>query len=141
MRSEQTAPTAPSRGYRLRGVLLSEQEQAELRAAAGGLISAEPVAGARTLVWRGWIVPGLVDAHCHVGVGAAGPTDLPGAEEQVRVDRDSGALLLRDCGSPVDARPLRRLPRGPARRPGRAGPADAGRAARAGAPQPCLITG
>ena len=32
---------------------------------------AEPVPGAETVFDGGWIVPGLVDAHCHVGLGAA----------------------------------------------------------------------
>jgi imidazolonepropionase-like amidohydrolase len=53
---------------------------------------------------RGWIVPGLVDAHCHIGLGPDGAL----TEEQSLVDavddRDAGALLLRDCGSPIDTR-------------------------------------
>jgi imidazolonepropionase-like amidohydrolase len=47
-------------------------------------------------------VPGLVDAHCHVGLDAHGGVDEATTEEQAVADRDAGALLLRDCGSPVD---------------------------------------
>jgi imidazolonepropionase-like amidohydrolase len=93
--------------YRLRGVLLPAEESADLFVGADGLISAEPIGGAETLVDGGWIVPGLVDAHCHVGLGPdGGPTDLETADEQARTDRDAGALLLRDCGSPLDTTPL-----------------------------------
>ncbi|WP_242424388.1 amidohydrolase family protein, partial [Frankia sp. EI5c] len=52
----------------------------------------------------GWALPGLVDAHCHVGLVSTGATDAQTAEEQIRADRDSGALLLRDAGSPSDTR-------------------------------------
>ncbi len=40
-----------------------------------GVLSAEPVADAETVFDGGWIVPGLVDAHCHVGLGAHGPIE------------------------------------------------------------------
>ena len=54
------------------------------------------------LVAEGWIVPGLVDAHCHVGLAAGGGVGPEVQEEQALADRDAGALLLRDCGSPAD---------------------------------------
>ena len=34
----------------------------------GDTISREPVSDATTVVTDGWIVPGLVDAHNHVGI-------------------------------------------------------------------------
>lgn len=72
-----------------------------------GVLSAEPVADAQTVFDGGWILPGLVDAHCHVGLGAHGPLDnLEDCIEQGRVERAAGALLLRDCGSPIDTRSL-----------------------------------
>jgi imidazolonepropionase-like amidohydrolase len=71
-----------------------------------GTLSAEPVSDADTVFDGGWIVPGLVDAHCHVGLGEHGPVDLDGAIGQAETERDAGALLLRDCGSPVDTRSL-----------------------------------
>jgi imidazolonepropionase-like amidohydrolase len=97
--------------YRLRGVVLGRagagtEESVELYVDAGGRLVDEPVAGAETLVDGGWIVPGLVDAHCHVGLGPQGPVSLDEADEQARTDRDAGALLLRDCGSPVDTTAL-----------------------------------
>jgi len=54
----------------------------------------------------GFIVPGLVDAHCHIGLGPGGGVELEEADAQARVDRDAGTLLVRDCGSPIDTSPL-----------------------------------
>ncbi len=52
----------------------------------------------------GWVLPGLVDAHCHIGLGHQGAVDRATSEAQARTDRDAGALLLRDAGSPADTR-------------------------------------
>lgn len=72
-----------------------------------GRISLDPIPDAVSLCEDGWILPGLVDAHCHVGIKyGGGHEDLPGAIEQARTERDVGALLLRDAGSPVDTRVL-----------------------------------
>ncbi len=71
-----------------------------------GVLSAEPIANADTVFDGGWIIPGLVDAHCHVGLGPGGATSFDEAIEQAETERDVGALLLRDAGSPVDTRSL-----------------------------------
>ena len=68
-----------------------------------GRITLEPQPGAETVA-TGWVVPGLVDAHCHIGLDAQGGVDEATTEEQAVADRAAGALLLRDCGSPVDTR-------------------------------------
>jgi len=52
----------------------------------------------------GWVVPGLVDAHCHIGLGPHGAVDAATSEQQALTDRDAGALLLRDAGSAADTR-------------------------------------
>ncbi|GAA2276978.1 amidohydrolase [Streptomyces ruber] len=71
----------------------------------GGRISYERPAGARDVrTVEGWVLPGLVDAHCHVGLDAHGAVPKEVAEEQARTDRGAGALLLRDAGSPSDTR-------------------------------------
>ncbi|HTM86384.1 MAG TPA: amidohydrolase family protein, partial [Mycobacterium sp.] len=73
-----------------------------------GRISLEPVAGAETVFgasgFEGWIIPGLVDAHCHVGIGPGGPVDADEAERQAETERRVGVLLIRDAGSPIDTR-------------------------------------
>jgi imidazolonepropionase-like amidohydrolase len=92
--------------YRLRGVGLPTGESVSLWVEASGILTDEPLAGAETLVDGGWILPGLVDAHCHIGAGSFGVVDLDEADAQARTNRDAGALLLRDCGSPLDTTPL-----------------------------------
>src|SRR6201991_347129 len=71
-----------------------------------GTLSAEPVAGADTVFDGGWILPGLVDAHCHVGLGAHGAIELDEVIAQAETERSVGALLLRGAGSPTDTRSL-----------------------------------
>ncbi|MBX7430744.1 amidohydrolase family protein [Mycobacterium sp. Y57] len=73
-----------------------------------GRLSAEPVPGAETVFgadgFGGWVMPGLVDAHCHVGLGAGGAIPMDEAVAQAETERGVGALLLRDAGSPIDTR-------------------------------------
>src|SRR5688572_13251531 len=85
---------------RFSGPVLPDGEVNELYV-VGGRVTHERQAGAETVA-EGWIVPGLVDAHCHVGLDPQGGVDEATQEEQATADRDAGALLLRDCGSPVD---------------------------------------
>jgi len=89
--------------YHLRGIALPQDEAVELWI-EDGVISTEPIPGAETLCREGWIIPGLVDAHSHVGLGPKGPVELAEALTQAETERDAGALLLRDAGSPVDTR-------------------------------------
>lgn len=52
----------------------------------------------------GWVVPGYVDAHCHVGLDAGGVVPREVAERQILDDRAAGTLLIRDAGQPGDTR-------------------------------------
>ena len=49
-----------------------------------------------------FIVPGLVDAHCHIGYSKDGPVDADEMVRQARATVASGVTLVRDCGVPVD---------------------------------------
>ncbi|MFF5186112.1 amidohydrolase family protein [Streptomyces sp. NPDC000345] len=70
-----------------------------------GRISYDRPVGARDVrSVTGWALPGLVDAHCHVGLGPDGPVDVEVAEKQALTDREAGTLLIRDAGSPSDTR-------------------------------------
>jgi imidazolonepropionase-like amidohydrolase len=88
----------------LRGVVLPDGEERDLWVDDRGLVRHDEVPGARTVTTSGWLLPGLVDAHCHVGLDEQGGVDEATTEEQARADRDAGALLLRDAGVPVDTR-------------------------------------
>ncbi|SPM37600.1 Imidazolonepropionase or related amidohydrolase [Mycobacterium rhizamassiliense] len=89
----------------VRGRALPDEAEIELWIVEGR-ISTEPVSGADTVFEGGWILPGLVDAHCHIGLGDHGEIPLDDAVAQAEAEREVGALLLRDCGSPTDTRSL-----------------------------------
>ncbi len=61
-------------------------------------------AGSEVETLSGFALPGLVDAHCHVGLEGHGAVSRERAEEHALADRDAGALLLRDAGCPADTR-------------------------------------
>lgn len=94
------APRHPR--LQLSGTVLPEGERQDLWV-VDGVISTEPVRDAEK-VNGGWLMPGLVDAHCHVGLESTGavPDDI--AEQHALDERSAGALLLRDAGSPADTR-------------------------------------
>src|SRR5215475_10342816 len=89
--------------WHLRGVFLPDERERDAWI-VGGRLTFERYAGpAETIADRGWVLPGLVDAHCHIGLAPDRfVDDLDGQVEQALADRDAGALLLRDAGSPVD---------------------------------------
>jgi imidazolonepropionase-like amidohydrolase len=86
--------------WKFRGPVLPDGEVRDLYVVEG-VVTYDKVASAE-LVAEGWIVPGLVDAHCHVGLDAQGAVPEDVQEQQALADRDAGALLLRDCGSAAD---------------------------------------
>ena len=92
----------PVQPLHLRAVVLPDGEQRDLWVDDRGTIREDPVPGADTVTDRGYVLPGLVDAHCHVGLDAHGGVDEATTEMQALTDRDAGALLLRDAGVPVD---------------------------------------
>jgi imidazolonepropionase-like amidohydrolase len=85
---------------RFSGPVLPDGEARDLYV-VDGTVTLEPVAGAEHAV-DGWIVPGLVDAHCHLGLDDDGAISEEATEQQAVADRDAGALLIRDCGSAAD---------------------------------------
>jgi imidazolonepropionase-like amidohydrolase len=87
----------------LAGVVLPEGEYRDLWV-VDGVIRTESVADAQTVATRAWIMPGLVDAHCHVGLERHGAVPDDRAEQHAVADRAAGALLLRDAGSAADTR-------------------------------------
>jgi imidazolonepropionase-like amidohydrolase len=70
----------------------------------GGRITYDRPALEAAATVTGWVLPGLVDAHCHIGLDAHGAVDRATAEKQSLTDRDAGTLLARDAGSPTDTR-------------------------------------
>ena len=62
-----------------------------------GAVTFTPVPGATTIASDVWILPGLVDAHCHIGLGSDGAVAPAVAEQQAITDRNAGTLLIRDA--------------------------------------------
>ena len=89
-----------SSALKFRGPVLPDGESRDLYV-VDGRVTYEPVASAE-LVGSGWIVPGLVDAHCHIGLDSNGAVPEDVQEEQALADRAAGTLLIRDAGSAAD---------------------------------------
>jgi imidazolonepropionase-like amidohydrolase len=85
----------------VRGVVLPDDEVRDLWL-VGDRVSTEPVPDAVTVADGRFILPGLVDAHCHLGIAPGGRpiSGLDEARSLARLDRDGGVLAIRDAGSP-----------------------------------------
>jgi imidazolonepropionase-like amidohydrolase len=83
-------------------VLDDDREVGELWVVGGRVTFERPVSAGDVVTLDGWAVPGLVDVHCHIGLGPDGPVDRATAQAQAVADRDAGTLLVRDAGSPAD---------------------------------------
>ena len=99
--------SAPRVPLHVKGTVLlgDDREVGELWVRDGRVSLTRPSPqGSATRVLEGWVLPGLVDVHCHVGLDAGGAVDTETATKQALADRDSGVLLVRDAGSPLDTR-------------------------------------
>jgi imidazolonepropionase-like amidohydrolase len=85
----------------VRGVLLPDDEERDLWM-IGDRVTLAPVAEAETVSVGGFILPGLVDAHCHIGIrpGSVPIQDADEARRLVAPDCAAGVLAIRDAGSP-----------------------------------------
>jgi imidazolonepropionase-like amidohydrolase len=94
-----------SRVIHLRGVFLPDETERDAWVLDGRLTFTRPAGESETIAAGGWVLPGFVDAHCHIGLAPTGHVpDAEGQARQALLDRGAGALLVRDAGSPVDNR-------------------------------------
>ncbi|MBL1069160.1 amidohydrolase family protein [Streptomyces sp. 7-21] len=98
------SPVLHVRGRVLAGPRHEEDIRDELWVIGGRITYQRPVTATETVTLTGWALPGLVDAHCHVGLDRHGAVDEAATEKQALAERDAGALLLRDAGSAADTR-------------------------------------
>jgi imidazolonepropionase-like amidohydrolase len=95
----------------LRGIFLPDETERDAWVVDGRLTFTRPTGDSETVASGGWITPGFVDAHCHIGLDPHGHVpELAGQIEQAITNRDTGTLLLRDAGSPVDNRGIQERP-------------------------------
>ena len=78
-------------------------EPVDLAVSGGRIVDS---ATADAVMVTGFVLPGFVDAHCHVGYSPVGTATFDEAQQQARANLQAGALALRDCGSPVDTSDL-----------------------------------
>lgn len=95
--------SGPESYHFTRAVVLPGTEPQELWV-ADGLVVEGPLSHAVTISDPCWVLPGLVDAHCHIGLGPDGAVDRDTATAQAQADLDVGVMLIRDAGSPADTR-------------------------------------
>lgn len=88
-------------------VLTSAHTQRRGMWAVDGRLTFRRPDGKPSIVLDGWVLPGLVDAHCHIGLGPEGAVPEHVAEAQAIKDRNAGTLLVRDAGSASDTGWLR----------------------------------
>jgi imidazolonepropionase-like amidohydrolase len=87
--------------WHVRGVVLPDDVVRDVYL-VGDRVTFEPVPDAVTIADGGFVLPGLADAHCHLGI-ARGQRPVTGLEEARQLgltDRDAGVLTVRDAGSP-----------------------------------------
>ncbi|HET7399267.1 MAG TPA: amidohydrolase family protein [Intrasporangium sp.] len=96
-----SAPVLRVRGQVLVG---PEDVRDELWVIGGKVSFSPPASDADVQQLDGWVLPGLVDAHCHIGLGPHGEVSREETEQQAITDREHGTLLVRDAGQPGDTR-------------------------------------
>ncbi|MBM9460421.1 amidohydrolase family protein [Nocardioides sp. zg-536] len=108
-RSPRSPPTPVGVGsvravsaLRFSGPVLPDGEVREVFVLDGRVTYERPTGAQKA--GEGWILPGLVDAHNHLGLEDGGAISDEQIEEQALADRGNGVLLTRDCGSPSDTR-------------------------------------
>ena len=97
----EVSASGPAPRLHLHGTFLPSGEVRDAWIVDGRLTFSR-VPDAVTVATDAWILPGLVDAHCHVGLDQHGAVDEATAETQALTNRDAGTLLIRDAGSPAD---------------------------------------
>ena len=112
-------PEAPSTEYagamagiiEFSGTVLTgpDEERQGLWSVDGRLTFQRPPAAPDAVI-GGWVLPGFVDAHCHIGLGPGGRVPDGLIEDHARADRDAGTLLVRDAGTASDTRWVQQRP-------------------------------
>lgn len=98
-----------SQALHIHGTFLPDEEPRDFWI-VDGVLTREPVRRATELARNAFVVPGFVDAHCHLGLGVEGALSPEVAREQALTDLRGGTMLVRDAGSPSDTRWMHQEP-------------------------------
>lgn len=93
----------PSTPLHIHGTILPDNEPRDIWV-SDGRVTFQRVPGAATITRDAFVLPGLVDAHCHIGLGSQGAVDDDATLAMARADLAGGVMLIRDAGSPADTR-------------------------------------
>ncbi len=86
--------------YELTGPILAAEDRTVGKAwVVGGRVTYERPRHTDVTRIGGWVIPGLVDMHCHLSVGPSGPVDGDLVLKHALTERDAGVLMVRDTGS------------------------------------------
>src|SRR5579884_3447017 len=88
-------------GLHLRAVVLPEGVEQDLFV-VGGRFTFRPPDEASTVLAGGYLIPGLVDAHAHLGLASPVPGAPPEerARASARTHLEAGVLAVREPGGP-----------------------------------------
>jgi imidazolonepropionase-like amidohydrolase len=89
--------------FHFRGVLLPDEISVTVGVVDGRVTRTEP-SGSSLVADDVWLVPGFVDAHCHIGLGKEGALPRDRQRIQALDSRNGGTQVARDCGVPTDTR-------------------------------------
>ena len=112
------SPAEPRRGrygalvtvLHARGVLLPDETERDVWVVDGRLTFTAPQAPADTIASSGWLLPGLVDAHCHIGLAPNGHVADPeaqAAQATAQIARQGTALAAAPVSASAEVRPVR----------------------------------
>jgi imidazolonepropionase-like amidohydrolase len=86
----------------VRGVVLPDGVERDVFV-VDGRFTFQPVADAQTVLDGGWLVPGLVDTHAHLGLASPAPpgaSDQEAARASAQAQLAAGVLAIREPGGP-----------------------------------------
>ncbi len=92
----------------VRGVVLPDDEVRDLWL-VGDRVTFEPVPGAETISDGGFVLPGLVDAHCHLGIARGGRADRVAGRRPGRWPAPTGTRACSPSATPARRTRIREL--------------------------------
>lgn len=87
------------RNWHLQGCVITGKKDKTNLWVNKGILSYLPETNTVYEKMQGYVLPGLVDMHCHLGMGEKGATSIATAQKQAEQNMKSGVLVIRDGGS------------------------------------------
>lgn len=88
-----------NRQWHLKGSIITENGEKSNLWVHNGIIKYFPEKFTTFKKIEGFVLPGLVDVHCHLGMDEKGATSIATAQKQAEINLKTGVLAIRDAGS------------------------------------------